>query len=144
VDAAHYDDQRDPARDAVAPFVQSAVVTGPFLRLVVPYQPRRDAPALQRDCAAARDGSAQASPALLQCLQRLHPVQLDGKPLPDLRYEVGSDARTDRPALVAMIDVRELARGRHELRLSQPPQEGDHDADAAKETGTVVRIAFWR
>lgn len=148
VDPAHYDDQRDPAHDPAAAFVQSAVVTGPYLRLVVPYQPGRDAPALQRDCAAARGtGSRHAPQALLQCLQRLHPVSLDGKPLAGLRYEVGSDARTDRPALVAMIDVRDLARGRHELQLLQPPQVADRtgrnqsDAPAAD---TTVRIPFWR
>jgi hypothetical protein len=149
VDAAHYDDQRDPTRDPAVPFVRSAVVTGPYLRLVVPYQPRRDTPALQRDCAAADDPAAAAdaaSTALLQCLQRLHPASLDGKPLAGLRYEVGSDARTDRPALVAMIDVRGLAHGRHELRLVQPPQT-DHGGSGGKAdtaTDTVVRIPFWR
>jgi hypothetical protein len=149
VDAAHYDDQRDPARDPAVPFVQGAVVTGPYLRLVVPYQPRRDTPALQRDCAAADDPAAAAdakSTALLQCLQRLHPASLDGKPLAGLRYEVGSDARTDRPALVAMIDVRGLAHGRHELQLVQPPQiaHGGSGGKADAATDTVVRIPFWR
>ena len=148
VDSAHYDDQRDPARDRAAPFVQSAVVTGPYLRLVVPYQPGRDAPALQRGCAAARDtGPGQASAALLQCLQQLHPVRLDGKPLASLHYEVGSDARTDRPALVAMIDLRGLARGRHELQVSQPSQAADRTrrgASDATAAGTIARIPFWR
>jgi hypothetical protein len=153
LDAAHYDDQRDPARDPVAPFVQGAVVTGPYLRLVVPYDPRRDAPALQRDCAAAGNGEAAAagagtSQALFQCLQRLHPASLDGTPLAGLQYALGSDARTDRPALVAMIDVRGLAPGRHELQLMQPPRDDGHGddggdgADAANDT--VVRIPFWR
>lgn len=152
VDAAHYDDQRDPARDPAAPFVQGAVVTGPYLRLVVPYEPRRDAPALRRDCVAARDGAGHArrSQALFQCLQRLHPVSLDGTRLSGLQYAVGSDARTDRPALVAMIDVRGLAPGRHELRLMQPSQRIiDDDGGGRNEAGassmdTVVRIPFWR
>jgi hypothetical protein len=148
VESAHYDDQRDPARDPAVPFVQSAIATGPYLRLVVPYQPRRDAPALQRDCAAAglAERVAQADArarGLLGCLQRLHPVVLDGTLLSDLRYEVASDPRTDRPALVAMIDLRGLAQGRHELRIGQPPQAGSGEADPGHDD-TVVRIAFWR
>jgi hypothetical protein len=149
MDAAHYDDQRNPARDPAVPFVQGAVVIGPYLRLVVPYTPRRDAPALRRHCAAIRDAATDPAPApaaLFQCLQRLHAVSLDGTPLAGLQYVVGSDPRTDRPALVAMIDVRGLASGRHELRVLQPPArdrvaKGKADAPAAD---TVVRIPFWR
>jgi hypothetical protein len=148
VESAHYDDQRDPGRDPAVPFVQGAIATGPYLRLVVPYQPRRDAPALQRDCAAAGlAGDAAHADArargLFECLQRLHPVILDGTFLADLRYELGSDPRTDRPALVAMIDLRDLSPGRHELRIGQPPRSGA-DAEGPGHDDTVARIPFWR
>lgn len=138
---AHYDDQRD-ARDVPAAYIQSAVVIGPYLRLVVPYEPVRDEAALERDCPGLRglERPARATRALA-CLQRLHPLQLDGKPLP-VRYEIGSDARNARPALVAMVDVRALPRGRHELQVGRAP---DPDADATRaQDDASYRIPFWR
>jgi hypothetical protein len=138
MDAAHYDRMRDVARDSAVPYIQSAVVIGPYLELVVPYRPGDDDAALRRSCtaalAAADDGEGVA---VLECLQRLHAVRLDGKPVAALRYDAGSDPRTNRPALVAMIDVRGLARGRHELRVART-----HAGSGGKNPAYV--IPFWR
>src|SRR5690606_33538243 len=41
LDPAHYDDQRNPARHAAVPYVQSMVIDAPYVQLVVPYRPRR-------------------------------------------------------------------------------------------------------
>jgi hypothetical protein len=144
IETAHYDDQRDPARDGATPYIQSSVIVGPYVKLVVPYRPRFDDPAMRRDCphmeAKPDDVVAQAR---LACLQRIRGVTLDGKPLANLQYEVASDARTDRPALLAMIDVRDLPRGRHELRIARPLR-ADGDADDDKADPGYDRIAFWR
>lgn len=135
LDASHYDAMRTPARDRAVPFIQDTVVTGPYLRLVVPFRPGTD-PAAMRDACPGADGEAGG----LACLQRLHAVSLDGKPLADLRYDAGSDPRTDRPALLAMIDVRGLARGRHELRVARTGVGASE-----RETGdTEYVIPFWR
>jgi hypothetical protein len=140
VDSAHYEDTRDPDRDDAVPYVQSAVVTGPYLELVVPYRPARDAVAMQA-CAASTAGRNEVGgESSLACLQRLHAVTLDGATLRGLRYDIGSDPRTDRPALVAMIDVRALATGRHELQVGQAPLLDDSGAKSE----TSERIAFWR
>lgn len=133
IDAAHYDDQRNPARDPATPYIQSAVVAGPYLKLVVPYRPERDDPAMRSLCPQAM------ATARLACLQSLHGAMLDGKPLADLRYEIASDPRTDRPALLAMLDVRALAPGRHELQVARPPRPGKADQDGL----SFDRIAFW-
>jgi len=77
--------------------------------------------------------------ARLGCLSALHPVSLDGKPLPGLRYEIASDPRADRPALLAMIDVRALAPGRHELQVARPPRSGKEEEDGL----SFDRIPFW-
>lgn len=144
VDSAHYDDQRNPARDRAVPYIRSAIATGPYLRLVVPYQPQRDTRASTAACpaAGARRGDARAE-ARLVCLQRSYGVLLDDVPLTTLQYELGSDDRTDRPALVAMIDIRALAAGRHELRVMRPPRH----PDTARNRGPAAdsdRIPFWR
>jgi hypothetical protein len=142
---AHYDDQRDPASERLVPFVQSAVVTGPYLQLVVPYRPNRDEAAMRSACGARTvglQGDALAA-ARLGCLQDLHPVTLDGKPLGDLRFDIASDPRTDRPALLAMIDVRDLPRGRHELRIGRPPRAGRKQDKDNPDPGHDA-IPFWR
>ncbi len=144
ISASHYDDQRDPAHDPAVPYVQGAVISGPYLQLVVPYQPSRDTPALRDKCAGAlalSDDDARAA-ATLECLAQLHAASLDGEPLSNLRYDSGSDPRTNRPALVAMIDVRDLAAGRHLLRVSNPPRRDREHHD--KDDDNITVIPFWR
>lgn len=141
--SAYYDDQRDPLHDPATPFVQSAVIDGPYLRLTVPYQPQHDAVAVRSHCAAALNmaaGDARGN-ALLDCLTGLHAVSLDGQPLASLRYAAGSDPRTDRPALQAMIDIRSLANGHHVLRVERTPTSSrEHPSDG----DDAYVIAFWR
>jgi hypothetical protein len=137
VEAAHYEDQRNPQRDGPVPYIQSAVVVQPYLRLVVPADPRHDNETIRRECAGSSLlADAARAAAVLDCLQRLRAPTLDGKPVPGLRYDIGSDPRTNRPALVAMIDIRGLPRGRHELRL--PPM-----SSAGQDAEPHV-IPFWR
>jgi hypothetical protein len=140
-DNAHYDGRRDPSRDATAPYVRDPVATGPYLQLAVPFVPGRDDLALRAACpgAPAMSDSEHRSSALLDCLQRLYSVRIDGKPLRALRYDAGTDPRGDRPLLVAMIDIRALAPGRHELAVVHPVDPADKDADDGWD-----RIAFWR
>lgn len=141
--AVHYDDERDPAQTQAVPYIQSEVVTDPYVKLVVPYSPQRDDAALRHSCPAmhaAHSDRARAN-AALACLTTLHPVSLDGKPLITLHYDAASDPRSNRPALQAMIDVRSLTPGRHELRVARtPPAPGSHDHDKAK----AWIIPFWR
>jgi hypothetical protein len=139
VDASHYDDQRDAMHDPIGAYIQSAVVAGPYVRLTVPYAPQRDTAAM-RGCAVPAGTDDAKAAARLNCLQSLHGVQLDGKPLADLRYELASDPRTDRPALLAMIDVRALPPGRHELQVAHPPKSGEK----RKDDPGFDRIPFWR
>jgi hypothetical protein len=85
-------------------------------------------------------GRAVRAAATLDCLQRLHPLMLDGKAIASLRYDIASDPRTDRPALVAMVDVRALAPGRHELQVARPTAPDDQRPEAS----APYRIPFWR
>lgn len=143
IDAAHYDDQRDATRDRALPYIDSMVVQGPYLRLTVPYEPRRDGPAL-RSCKQPVDAKpVEQAQALLACLQSTRAVLLDGKPIESLRYEIASDPRTGRPALLAMIDARALAPGRHELLVGRPLVP-DSRRDSRDPTYRHYRIVFWR
>ena len=143
LELAHYDDQRDPTRAAAVPFIDSMVAAGPYLRLVIPYEPRRDIASMDRCRLAAGGTELQQAQARLHCLQALRNVQLDGKPLDGLRFDVASDARTGRPALQAMIDVRGLADGRHELLVARP-LIADSNRDRRDPGYRHYRIVFWR
>ena len=143
---AHYDDQRDPAHDDALPYIPSAVADGSYLALTVPYQPSRDEPAMRRTCAhaAAIVDRRQRADARLACLQALHAVTLDGEPVAGLQYEIASDPRAARPALLAMIDIRALPPGRHELHVARPPR-ADRDKDDKDDPDPGYhRIVFWR
>ncbi|MFL6592443.1 MAG: hypothetical protein ACJ8GK_07025 [Luteimonas sp.] len=138
---AYYDDTRNPDRDDALPYIQSAVATGPYLKLVVPYRPRSDDDALRTGCPAIRSRTATASTtaaSALACMQGMHAVALDGVRVAGLRYDIGADPRTDRPALVALIDVRALSPGRHALAVSHPL------VHAALSPSTTDVIPFWR
>jgi hypothetical protein len=140
---AHYDDQRDPVHDAAVPYVPSLVITGSYLQLMVPFQPADDTPALQKLCpmtSVAGQSTAHAA-ATLDCLARIHSVVLDGVPLTALHYDAASDPRTQRPALQAMIDVRALASGRHELRVTRA--SADASSRDGSGGGTDDVIPFW-
>ncbi len=143
IDAAHYDDQRDPSRDRAMPYIDSMVAEGPYLRLTIPYEPRRDGPAMHGCKAPASGEELPQARTLLACLQAVRTVLLDGKPVQGLQFEVASDPRTDRPALLAMIDVRTLGTGRHELRIARPPAEGSK-RDEKDPGNRQYFIPFWR
>jgi hypothetical protein len=140
--SAHYDDERDPLKDMAA-FIPTAIATEPYLRLTVPYIPVDGAGAL-RDCAGPPSDTVAGADRALACLRRMHAVWIDGKPLHPVPYEIGSDPRTDRPALVAMIDIRSLPPGRHELRVARAQAKADAASPAKADADRAWRIPFWR
>lgn len=142
--SAQYDDLRSPLESSRVAYIQSRVITDAYLRLTVPYEPTEDGHAISEQCPEVSIAEEEARPlATLECLTRLHPVTLDGEPLADLRYHVGIDADSRRPVLLAMIDVRDLAPGRHELRVTATPDPDDDEAGSSDPQGPWV-IPFWR
>ncbi|MCB1561836.1 MAG: hypothetical protein KDI75_12220 [Xanthomonadales bacterium] len=154
LDNAHYANRRDPLRDGIAPYIQSDMPTDAYLRLLVPFDPIRDGTAMTACPPADADGTEEHRDAestarqrrdrLLACLAALHPVTLDGSPVHDLRYASSADETSNRPALQAMIDIRQLPPGRHELTVAVPL-----DPDAVEDAGNPepnppYRIPFWR
>jgi len=133
------------------PFIPSEIVRGPYLRLFVPYLPRRLDKVIERDCptaavtedladkAARRVAEAARTAALLNCASSLlHPVLLNGQPIAGFQYDIGKDAQSGLRGFVAMIDVRQLAQGRHELHVARPQRDGDD------EPPQPVIVTFWR
>ena len=152
LDSVYYADARD-LREAQQghPYIPGEIIRGPYLRLFVPYVPRRLDPAMERDCPKATHWAEKSTDdeqlaverartvQLLNCAaDKLYPLELDGQPVANLRYDIARDPLTGMRGFVAMIDVRELPRGRHELAVirPQPPQDKDPVQPAL--------IPFWR
>lgn len=150
--AVNYAESRSN-RDALEgqPYIPGEIVRGPYLRLFVPYLPRRIEPVIERDCPAAavavtgadeaerRSAAELRTAAVLDCAAAtLHPVTLDGVAVADLRYDIAEDPVSGLRGFVAMIDVRELPRGRHELVVARPVRPD------REELPEPAIIPFWR
>jgi hypothetical protein len=137
VGAEHYADRRDPDREGEAPLIPTIAPEGAYLEVLVPYRPSVDEPAMRRECPQARAVRERARrvPAELACLARIHALRIDDRPV-DVAFETSTDPATGRPALLAMIDVRSLAAGRHELRTARLDAHADEPKDYV--------IPFWR
>lgn len=136
VGTEHYADRRNAARDGEVPFIPSPESRGPYLEVMVPFRPALDEPAMQRECRDIRGlAGVRRISAELACLSRIHALRIDGRPV-DLAFETSSDPATDRPALLAMVDVRHLGPGRHELRTARLDAHEDEPKDYV--------IPFWR
>jgi hypothetical protein len=137
VGAAHYGDRRDAAREGEVPYVRTLVAAHSYLEVLVPYRPSTDEPAMQRECPQAHALSDPATrvAAELACLARIHALTLDGRAL-SVAFDTSTDPDTGRPVLLAMVDVRALAPGRHELRTPRLDAHEDEPKDYV--------IPFWR
>jgi hypothetical protein len=137
------------------PSIQSDVVTDPYLRLFIPYYPRRDNPALARRCPGLKplrepgltlkDRNASPPPAaaaaeVLRCLSDLHRVSLDGKPLAGLELNFSTHPKTGVRGLVGYVPVADLPRGSHLLRVEAVPRPEPRKGDRPPDP---YLIRFW-
>jgi hypothetical protein len=139
--AAHYRDQAAPGAPLV-PTIDSAFPDGDYLTVVVPFDPRRHPSQLARACPQAWQGtdSPTRRAALLACFARWLAPRLDGQPLPRVRPRYFTDPRTGQQGLAAIVPIRGLAAGEHELRVAlAPPTKASAPREPAQ-----YRIVFWR
>lgn len=152
VDYLFYADMRRPGeRPSPLPTVQSQTIREPFVRLFVPYIPRRHGPAIERACGGVqplggtgprllgRDPPA-APPArvqaVLDCLERIHPVRLNGEPV-DPGFRLYTDPASGRRGVVAFLPVEALPPGENRLTVGAVADAEDPQAAAPHE------IPFW-
>lgn len=137
----------DPDRDQRTPWIDADVVTGPYLRLHIPYRPLVHDRALPAACPGVRplpiDGEESpatraAGEAVLRCAARVHRVALDGRPLASLRLRFLADPRANRRVFVAHVPVRGLAEGEHVLTVWPVARPG------RPVPTTPYTIPFWR
>jgi hypothetical protein len=153
----YYESLRDKARPTTGPLIQSDVITGPFVRLFIPFRADRHDPWLAAHCPGAQPlrktslhlSDAPADPAradsvaarTLACLGRLHAVAVDGTPRPELEYRFYTHPTTGRDGIITYIPTGPLPPGMHTLRIQPAPR------NPQSKTRTPLQpyeIAFWR
>jgi hypothetical protein len=116
-------------RDGLLPSIDAEVITGPYLKLYLPYRPRRHNPLLDTKCPQPADDRAQ-------CVGNLYTVSLAGQALTGLTFDFTRDMPSGFVGVATFLDVRTLAPGRHELTIVAPPRrEGET---------LTIRIPFYR
>lgn len=131
--AAHFDPRyyrsSSATRDGLMPSIDAEIITGPYLKLYLPYRPRRHNPLLDTRCPQPAQASAQ-------CVGSLYTVSLDGQPLTGLTFDFMRDMPSEFVGAATFIDVRDLPPGRHELTIVAPPRRDDEPV--------TLRIPFYR
>jgi hypothetical protein len=136
------------------PSIQSDIVTGTYVKLFIPYVPRRHNPMVAGICPSLKPvqerglqlGADRAIPdslamAVLQCLARIHAVTLDGAPRPDLQFRFYEHPESGIKGILTYIPADSLARGQHVITVQQVPSfEGK---SAGRPLAPWV-IPFWR
>jgi MFS family permease len=164
----HYETMRDPV--SRAPFIQSDMISDPFVRLVVPFWVDDDSERVEEECAElsplrtpglfrsrARTRAAEqpAESEILDCLARLFEVELNGDPIDDLEWLLYNSPLTRMRGLVAYLPAQDLPRGRSEIVVRRTLETTDGGADEAEapdeEEGPdddarprAYHIPFWR
>jgi hypothetical protein len=97
----------------LAPSIQSDVIDEPYIKLFIPYLPRRHDRAFAASCPNPQ--------AKLDCAARIHRVALDGRVIPGLTFLFYTHPKSDSRGFLAYIPTAGLAAGPHLLKIEPLP-----------------------
>ncbi|MEN8164578.1 MAG: hypothetical protein ABFS37_10650 [Acidobacteriota bacterium] len=157
VDPRHYRDLRNlTAVEPKIPTMQNDIVEEPYVKLFIPYLPRRHNHLVEQACPDLQQLSKNGLDAgkgerledsLIQdtaeCLGSLFEISLDGEKLQDLHFDFTIEQETGLEGIVSFLPVNGLESGRHELVILSPPKPGKtKEAPIAPEPVRHL-IPFW-
>ncbi len=125
------------------PQIQSDMVRDPYVRLFIPYRPRRHNALIASRCrAVAPDARGEvAGTATLECMARLQPVALNGRPL-QTPWRFYTQPKTGIRGILTYIPTATLPKGENVLTVQQLPLVNPSPKDAAKPR-PPYSIPFW-
>ena len=149
-----YENQRgDNALHARAPSIQSDIIREPFVRLFLPYYPRRHNALVEERCpGATAEPPEEAAPAerrraelargdrLVDCLAALQPITLNGQPVQDPGFRFYTRPDTGVRGLIAYLPTAGLPAGENLLEIQPVPRLRPRDGDPPP---TPYFIPFW-
>ncbi len=156
VDPNHYRRLRAPgAIEPSMPSIQSDIVKESFLKLSIPYSPRRINPLIKERCpdlqplhppglaiGRPEPPEADAVSATLQCLASLIVVELDGAKI-DPGFVFSREKESGLACLVAYLPTEPLQPGGHRLVVLTPSREMAR-GNAGDPEPTRHVIPFWK
>lgn len=129
----YYDDARGQRLvELRSPSIQSDIVRDPYLRLFLPYQPRRHNDLVAERCpdsarplageAREHRAAVEAREAeLLACIAALQPITLNGEQVREIRFLHHKRPNTGVEGLVAYLPTATLPRGENLLVVESVP-----------------------
>jgi hypothetical protein len=144
-----YEDQRpDGEIYALTPSIPSDVVQGPYVRLFIPYSPRRQDAAVADRCAGVRplselrDAADGDLAAVLACLARLQPVSVNGRAL-NVPFRFRTDPRSGMRGIVAYVPTGSLPRGENVITVARAPRSRSDESLVKRAPQPPYVIRFW-
>ncbi|HEX5726582.1 MAG TPA: hypothetical protein VFX98_13995 [Longimicrobiaceae bacterium] len=152
-----YESQRPPREMFPnTPSIQSDLIRDPYVRLFVPYSPRRHNDAIARACPELRPlqrgglrlegiagpADSAAAGAVLACWKRVQPVELNGRPV-EVDFRFYTHPRSGLRGMVGYLPVAGLPRGANLLTVGQAPRADDTPRRAAERKRNPYVIRFW-
>jgi hypothetical protein len=138
------------------PSIQADVIRDPYVKLFIPYYPRRHNPFIEKRCPGVRplreggfrlesrsgNDKGQGSPeAVLRCFAGIHRVALDGKPIASPSFHFYTHPKTGLRGIVTYIPTAGLSRGSHLLRVEAVPRPEPKKGEKPPQPDL---IRFWR
>jgi hypothetical protein len=157
IDSRFYESQRDPeAQYGRLPSIQADIIRDPYVKLFIPYFPRRHNPAVARVCPGIKPlqtrgiqlvdppvADSLATP-VLECLARIHNVAVNAVPRPDLEFRFYEQPVRGTKGIIAYIRADTLPAGRNVITLMPvPPEVLPKDTTNAAWNRPYV-IWFWK
>ena len=141
--------------EPLTPTIQNDIVSEPFLKLFIPYNPRRHnrlaqaCPSLQPLSKNGLDAGKgeKLNDTQIQdaaaCLGSLFLISLDGETLKDTHFDFTIEQGSGLEGIVSFLPVDGHGSGRHELVILAPPKPRQNDEDGKTPEPVRHLIPFW-
>jgi len=157
MDPRHYRSERGPlVVEPVIPSIQSDLVTDPYLKLLIPYNPRRHNHLVAEACpdlkplskngldgGRGKDYEAGHVQMAAKCLGSLFKISIDGHTPPDIHFDFTIENGTGLEGIISFLPLDTLGPGRHELLILAPPRPEPRAEDTPAPKPVRHLIPFW-